>query len=337
VGARPRLTGPAHPASDRRRPPWTTCTTSNETPTSDAARSVGHYLTGALAAADLAVRVRTLLAHRHHQDQPGAGEAGLRPGDLERAGRVLDPKREAHNAMLGRDHRRADSRTALLAWAGAQPQRDSNPQAELVAGRAEARLRDLHPDAMVRYDSLRAGLSPVEAMPEVVPLIDPAHTAGGRPTADSAALAQQEPELRYAPVGREALQAELADQVLRDQAWPALARSLARAEQLGSQPAELLRAAAGERELASAKSVTEVLTFRIEQRQPEPQRTAATADLAAASYPIPLAAAGARGDAPRLQDLPALGKALELSREADIERQTARASADTPTMSPPPT
>lgn len=149
----------------------------HETPTSDAARGVGHYITGALAAADLAVRLRTWLTKRLAANEHGDD---LQPGDLEQAGKVLDPKREAYTAMLGRDEGRdADSRTALLAWVSAQPHREDDSEAELVAGRAEARLRELHPDAMTRYDALRDGLSPVEAMREVVPLIvvEQQHTA----------------------------------------------------------------------------------------------------------------------------------------------------------------
>jgi len=142
----------------------------HETPTSDAARGVGHYLTGALAAADLSVRLATWFRNLLNGSELAAD--GLQPGDLEQAGKVLDPRREAYNAMLGRDQgSAADSRTALLAWVSAQPHRDTDSEPELVAGRAEARLRDLHPDAMTRYDRLRAGLSPVEAMREVVPLI----------------------------------------------------------------------------------------------------------------------------------------------------------------------
>jgi len=390
----------------------------HETPTSDAARGVGHYLTGALAAADLAVRVRTWFTHQLALSGQGAGAAGLQPGDLEQAGTVLDPKREAYTAMLGRDEGRgADSHTALLAWISAQPQREDDSEADVVAGRAEARLRDLHPDAMTRYDSLRAGLSPVEAMREVVPLIvveqqhttaretfapmlDPAvaATADSRqalaawsaalPLADAlpdavlaataaegrlralhpdamgrydtlrdthitaAALdevgglidvkagaataavpaAGQSAEERYAPVVREVLQPELAGQVLQEQAWPALAGALAKAERLGARPADLLTAAASERELGSAKSVADVLAFRVKQHQVPTQagtpRAPTAADLVASSYPAPLAAARP-GSSARPQDLAVLGAALELGREADAERQSARASAGT--------
>ena len=398
----------------------------HETPTSDAARGVGHYLTGALAAADLAVRVRTWFHIRLAMGEQDEG--GLQLGDLEQAGKVLDPKREGYNALLGRDQGRdADSRTALLAWVTAQPHRADDPEAELVAGRAEARLRDLHPDAMTRYDQLRAGLSPVEAMREVVPLIvteqqhtaarqafapmlEPSTAAGAdsrqalvawtaalpladtlpdaavaaaaavsrlrelhpdamdrydglrdthtpaaalnevRPLIDpalqtrapvddvagtSAATGQavdQPPQDRYAPLVREVLQAELAAEVLRDDAWPALAGALAKAQQAGAQPADVLRGAASERELASAKSVADVLAFRVEQHQvptqTAPPRSPTAADLVASSYPTPPAAARP-GSSARPQDLAAFGAALELGREADTERQIAQAAGST--------
>ena len=393
----------------------------HETPTSDATRGVGHYLTSALAAADLSVRTATWLRNR-----TTAQEQQLQPAELEQVGQVPDPKGEAYNAMLNRDQGRdADSRTALLAWVSGQPHHNTDAEAALVAGRAEARLRELHPDAMSRYDSLRAGLSPVAAMREVVPLIvaeqqqitarelyapmldpaaaanadssqaltawsaalpltdafpdaaaaaaaaearlrqlhpnamdrydtlrlthtpaaaldevgpliDPAMQTRGLAGVDAAATtsaaapdAGQPAEIRYAPVVREVLQAELAGQVLRDDAWPALAGALERAEQLGAQPADVLRAAAGERELASAKSVADVLTFRVQHQVPTqtaPPRTPTAADLVASSYPTPLATARS---ASRPQDLAVLGAALELSRQADTEQHTARAVADT--------
>ena len=77
----------------------------HETPTGDAAAKVGHYLTGTLAAADASVRLLTWLRCRvNAQDQAQEQEvlSLLEPGDLERAGKLLDPRREAHDAMRGR-------------------------------------------------------------------------------------------------------------------------------------------------------------------------------------------------------------------------------------------
>jgi hypothetical protein len=276
--------------------------------------------------------------------------------------------------MLGRDAgSNADSRTALMAWVSAQPHRDGDPQAELVASRAEARLRELHPDAIGRYDALRAGLSPVEAMREVVPLsageqdrdsarqvyapmldrstapiadskqalaawtaalplaetvpdaaqaaaaaedrlrqlhpdalsrfdelrtsqtpdvalaevtplIDPASVTRAPNGPQSNAARAEEPEVRYAPAVGDALGAEVAGKVLRDEAWPALAGALHQAEQLGAHPTDLLHQVAGERELASAKSVAEVLHHRLEHRGVE-QRTPTAADVAVEQLP----------------------------------------------------
>lgn len=211
-----------------------------------------------------------------------------------------------------------------------------------MATAAEDRLRELNLDAMGRYDTLRDTHTPAAALDEIDPLIDPAlqtstpagPTDAGVTAASASPKAALPPEQRYAPVVHEVLQAELADQVLHDKAWPALAGALAKAEQLGAQPADLLAAAAGKRELSSAKSVADVLVFRIEQHQiptqpgleSAPPRKPTAADLATSSYPTPLAAARP-GSSAETQDLAALGAALELGREADTERQNARPSA----------
>jgi len=153
----------------------------------------------------------------------------------------------------------------------------------VAAAAAEGRLRELHPDAMGRYDSLHGTHTPAAALDEVGPLIDPTLSASKRSgTTDGATTATpQEPEAvqpaeaRYAPVVREVLQAELADQVLHEQAWPSLAGALAKAEQLGAQPADLLAAAAGERELSSAKSGGRPGLPRRAAPGPDPGRAAA--------------------------------------------------------------
>ena len=136
---------------------------------------------------------------------------------------------------------------------------------------------------------------------------------------------------------REVLQAELADQVRHDQAWPTRAGTLAKAEQLGAQPAAVLASAAGERELASAKSAAEVLTFRIEQHQVStqagPPRTPPPT-WRAISYPTPLAAARpGRGAQP--QDLPCSGlRWSSAARPTPSGRQPAPRRTP-PTTSPP--
>ncbi|MEU5390208.1 relaxase/mobilization nuclease domain-containing protein [Streptomyces tibetensis] len=56
---------------------------------------------------------------------------------------------------------------------------------------------------------------------------------------------------------------ELAEQVLAEPGWPALAATLADAESAGHDPAALLAEAAGRRELQSADSVSDVLAWRL--------------------------------------------------------------------------
>jgi conjugative relaxase-like TrwC/TraI family protein len=63
---------------------------------------------------------------------------------------------------------------------------------------------------------------------------------------------------------RQALAARLAEQVITDSAFPALARTLQRAHDRGYNTTELLLRAASRRELDSAESVAQVLQYRVE-------------------------------------------------------------------------
>ncbi|MFD8978608.1 relaxase/mobilization nuclease domain-containing protein [Streptomyces sp. NPDC059564] len=67
---------------------------------------------------------------------------------------------------------------------------------------------------------------------------------------------------RHAAVLREAVP-ELAEQILAEAGWPALASTLADAEAAGHDPAELLVQATGRRELDTASSVSDVLVWRL--------------------------------------------------------------------------
>ncbi|MFJ2115732.1 relaxase/mobilization nuclease domain-containing protein [Streptomyces sp. NPDC087850] len=67
---------------------------------------------------------------------------------------------------------------------------------------------------------------------------------------------------RHAAVLREAVP-ELAEQVLAEAGWPALASTLADAEAAGLDPARLLVQATGRRELDTASSVSDVLVWRL--------------------------------------------------------------------------
>ncbi|MET9399325.1 hypothetical protein ABZY91_17245, partial [Kitasatospora sp. NPDC002965] len=71
-----------------------------------------------------------------------------------------------------------------------------------------------------------------------------------------------------------------ASAVLADPAWPALRDRLVHAEESGDDPVQVLEAVAGQRELTSADSVAEVLTWRLDgwarTRAPVPSTSAKT-------------------------------------------------------------
>lgn len=86
------------------------------------------------------------------------------------------------------------------------------------------------------------------------------------------AIPQYEHGLSLHGVGHNRLDAEqwvrngipqLADDVLADEAWPALSTLLHEAERFGQDPAELLARRAVQRELGTAESITKVLHYRI--------------------------------------------------------------------------
>lgn len=72
-----------------------------------------------------------------------------------------------------------------------------------------------------------------------------------------------------------------AERILADPAWPALATVLADAEARGHQPHQVLKEAAGQRELATARQPARVLITRIQHsgRNPAPNRRAEAARL----------------------------------------------------------
>ncbi|MFC5252994.1 relaxase/mobilization nuclease domain-containing protein [Streptomyces nigrescens] len=86
---------------------------------------------------------------------------------------------------------------------------------------------------------------------------------------------------RQTSVLREALP-ELAEQILAEPGWYALAATLADAEAAGHDPASLLTDAAGRRELGTADSVADVLVWRLRQTADLPADTSGTADAHAA-------------------------------------------------------
>jgi hypothetical protein len=91
------------------------------------------------------------------------------------------------------------------------------------------------------------------------PQLDTGTRAGVAPGAPE----QRQPVVAYAPAVRAALSIELADAVLTDPAWPQLATTLHNADRLGADPATILRDAADQRDMSTAKSPARVLDHRV--------------------------------------------------------------------------
>lgn len=96
---------------------------------------------------------------------------------------------------------------------------------------------------------------------------------------------------RQAAAVREALP-ELAEQILAEPGWYALAATLTATEQAGKDPARLLAQAAARRELGSAESISDVLVWRIRRTaglpaDPTGPRRQATSRTAASNPPTP--------------------------------------------------
>jgi hypothetical protein len=94
------------------------------------------------------------------------------------------------------------------AWSAAAAYADADPAAAAATERCEARLRELHPYAMARYDRLRGeGAGQFDAMRDAMPLFARAPYArpGGpsrqRPALSTAAAPQADPGGRQSPDG----------------------------------------------------------------------------------------------------------------------------------------
>ncbi len=210
-------------------------------------------------------------------------------------GREIDnpQARDDYAVMLGQNEGRdATSEQALRAWEAAHPLREHIPDADTATSRAEDRLRELHPEAMAKFDTLRLEHSPAEAARQAVRLVDPAYVSSipepspamapqqkgpdPAPAQDAPGPATMHAQQRYADAVNAALPPEIAAAVLADQAWPRLAEALERAEHGGANAADLLATVAGKREIDTAKSTALVLTHRVDHHTPEDAATAAS-------------------------------------------------------------
>ena len=206
---------------------------------------------------------------------------------------IANPQARADYAvMLGpTEGRDASSEQALRAWEASLPLREHIPEADTAASRAEDRLRELHPEAMQHFDTLRAEHSPTDAARQAARLVDPAYVsnipdpapaAPQQPAGPDPAPAQDAPgpatvpaQQRYTAAVNAALPPDVAAAVLADTAWPRLAEALERAEQGGANAGDLLATVAGQREIDSAKSKALVLTHRVDHHTEDTSAAAA--------------------------------------------------------------
>lgn len=207
-------------------------------PTADAEQTAAAYLSVALAVAQAHVTRRTARAAAATDD----------------TGRAVSAARDGYGPVLG--PRQADGPTALAAWHAAAPYAETLPDAATALDRAESALRRSSPTAMLRYDTLVfEGVTPAQAMRTAS--VDMPQAAGQE--AEPAA-----PEVRYRAAVHAALDANLADAVLADTSWPALAGALdLAAADAGTDPVRLLADVAAQRELGTASHPASVLRYRL--------------------------------------------------------------------------
>ena len=141
-----------------------------EDPVGQASSKIVQYVSLATMAAEaLAQRAQQRAAGAAATDERATAALRAQQTGARNAARlqwqpVLDPRRGPALPLAG----------AGLAWAASHPWRDVDPEAALAGDRALARMRELRPDVMARFDRLTeaGGVDPVEAMRRVAPFFD---------------------------------------------------------------------------------------------------------------------------------------------------------------------
>jgi conjugative relaxase-like TrwC/TraI family protein len=133
-----------------------------------------------------------------------------------------------------------------------------------VAARRELASADSIAEVIAwRIDAFLAGNpgppQPVDISPAPAPLIGSSMTAPACPAYESAGDARE----RLTTLAAVTLGGQLAGRARAEAAWPALIAALRRAENAGYDPADALTRTATARELRSARSISEVLAWRI--------------------------------------------------------------------------
>ncbi len=164
----------------------------HEDPVAHASTKITSYVSVAAMAAEALAQVAAVRAREHAASDERAAR-GLRAERHAAYGQarlgwapMLDPRLRGQAGVTG----------AGTAWAQAQAWRP-DPEAERVTQLAEARLAELRPDVMERYDRLRAdGADPVEAMRRVAPLFDQPPARPGHAAPERSALTDSDTSQR---------------------------------------------------------------------------------------------------------------------------------------------
>jgi hypothetical protein len=179
---------------------------------------------------------------------------------------VLVPRYQ-HAALLAASRRyELAAAEALGGPAGPQADLQADPAwPQVVLRLQDAEARGLDPARLLAVVAAQRELGSADSIVEVLAwridgyLADnPAPPASGR-RYETAAVARE----RLADVGRAALGTDMSARAQAETAWPALIVALHRAENAGHDADVLLSSMASERELRTARSISEVLAWRI--------------------------------------------------------------------------
>ncbi|MFD9850520.1 hypothetical protein [Streptomyces parvus] len=164
------------------------------------------------------------------------------------------------------------------AWVAARTWMHEDPQAGEALTRLQEELTQREPEAMDLYRKLISGpLTPEAAMKEAagwftrvrdnekaaraertaLGILEPAPSPGAPKTSPAHERHDLQESVRVALP-------DLAEGILSEEAWPALAATLARAQQAGEDPTIVVATVAAERELDTARGLAKVLQWRIE-------------------------------------------------------------------------
>lgn len=180
----------------------------------------------------------------------------------------------------------------VTAWVAGRVHVHEDAMAHDAVERLEKTLYAREPEAMDLYQRLmHAPYEPEEAMRQAAEWFTRVRDAEaiGKKTSSERNARVARGELDAAPEVVAAHQREdlrqavavalpnLAEQITGDPAWPALAATMANAEQQGINPAEALAAVAAERELNTARGMTAVLQWRLERHLENPPLSPADA------------------------------------------------------------